>query len=383
MIEILKERYYLDCIEIRRDLHKIPEEGLKEFKTNKYIMNYLNKIGLKCEKSAGTGVICFFDVGSDETYAFRADMDGLSIAEENNIDFKSEHNGMMHACGHDGHMTILLLFAKYLVENKDKIKKNILLIFQPAEEGPGGARIMVEEGVLRRFHVKNVFGLHIEPYIQKGKIATKPGNFFASTTEFTINIEGKSAHGAKPEDGIDAIVIASEFIMAVQTIISRGIAPTKESLITIGTIKGGDRLNVIPRFVTFDGTIRAMEESIKNRIYEKMTNLAQGFEKAYDCHINIDFRPCYPALQNDKRLYEQIKPAFKDRFIEADITMGAEDFSFFSKTVPSLYFQVGVQDDEKGYNAPAHSSRFNFDEEDLLVGLEADINVAKIMGALE
>ena len=280
MFEQIKEKYFEEITRIRRDLHQIPEEGLKEFETSKYIKTYLSNLGFKYEETAGTGVLCFINAGSEETYAFRSDMDGLSMEENNDIDFKSKHCNMMHACGHDGHMAILLVFAKYLSENKDKLKKNILLIFQPAEEGPGGAKLIIKEGKLKKYNVKNVFGLHLSPNVPKGKYSSKPYGFYAASTEFSVFIDGKASHGAAPHNGIDSIVIAAQYINGIQSIVSRNINPIKEGLITIGTIKGGDRINIIAEHVEMEGTIRTLDKNTYEIIDKRMHKLAEGLSEA-------------------------------------------------------------------------------------------------------
>ncbi len=378
MFEFLKKNYHLDAIKIRRDLHKIPEVGFEEIKTSNYIYEFLSELGLSPKKIIDTGVICYIDYGSKETIAFRADIDALTIEEENDVEYKSTHKGLMHACGHDAHGTILLLFAKYLKENVEKNNKNILLMFQPAEEGPGGAEPMLKEGIFKEYNVVNCFGLHVSSNYPEGKVACKEGYIFASTTELYIDIEGMAAHGASPHQGIDAIVIASQFINGVQTIVSRNIDPIKEGLVTIGTINGGDRLNIIPRIVKMTGTIRAMEKETKDLIVDRIESLRKGLEISYNCKINIEFRHLYPAIYNDKDLYEKIKPALGKDLMVADITMGAEDFSYFALEVPSVYFLLGTRNEEKGFTYPAHNSRFDLSEESLLYGLLAYINILKL-----
>ena len=382
MFEQIKEKYFEEITKIRRDLHQIPEEGLKEFETSKYIKTYLLNLGFKYEETASTGVLCFINAGSEETYAFRSDMDGLSMEENNDIDFKSKHCNMMHACGHDGHMTILLVFAKYLSENKDKLKKNILLIFQPAEEGPGEAKLIIKEGKLKKYNVKNVFALHLSPNIPKGKYSSKPYGFYAASTEFTVFIDGKASHGAAPHNGVDSIVIAAQYINGIQSIVSRNINPIKEGLITIGTIKGGDRINIIAEHVEMEGTIRTLDKNTYNIIDKRMHTLADGLSEAYGCKITYDWRPFYGITYNDKELYDKVVPAFGDDYILGDAILSAEDFSFYSEEVPSFFYELGIREEDKGYVNPLHSVNFNFDEESLLYGVMGNINIIKTLGII-
>lgn len=383
MFDILKEKYFEEIKRIRRDLHRIPEEGLKEYKTSQYIKDYLTSLGLEYDITAQTGVLCYFDAGSSDTYAFRTDMDGLSIVENNDIDFKSSHCDMMHACGHDGHMAILLVFAKYLSENKINLKSNILLIFQPAEEGPGGAKLIIEEGKLKEYNVKNVFALHLSPNVPKGKYSSKPYGFYAASTEFSVFIDGKASHGAAPHNGVDAIVIAAQFINGIQSIVSRNINPIKEGLITIGTVKGGDRINIIAEHVEMEGTIRTLDKNTYGIIDKRMHVLADGLSEAYGCQITYDWRPFYGITYNDKDLFDKVIPAFGDDFIPAEAILSAEDFSFYSEEVSCFFYELGIREEEKGYIYPLHNANFNFDEESLLYGVMGNINILKTLGAIE
>lgn len=383
MIKDLEKKYLADITKTRRDLHQIPEEGLKEFKTQKYIMDFLTSLGLEPKKVASTGVYCFIDKGADESIGFRSDMDGLGIEEQNDIKFKSKHNGMMHACGHDGHMSALLYTIKYLVDNKEKIKKNLLFVFQPAEEGPGGAELVIKSGILEKYNVKHMFAMHVAADIEQGKYGSRPGNFYAASTEFSVFIKGKSAHGAWPQNGVDAIVIASQFINGVQTIVSRSLSPISEKAITIGTIKGGDRLNVIADYVEMDGIIRTLDPKVYERLIQRLKSLAKGLNEAYECEITFDFRPFYHRLYNDKELFEKIKPAFNKKLEIVDVVLSAEDFAYYGEKVPSVFYELGIGNKEKGFLSPIHTPTFNFDEKCLLYALEANINILKILGAYE
>lgn len=221
----------------RRELHQIPELGLEEYKTCAYIGEKLKEFGLHPFTIAKTGVYVYIDAGSDETYAFRADMDALEAEEENDVEYSSKHPGKMHACGHDGHMAMLLGLAKVLSKTEN-IKKNILLIFQPAEEGPGGAKIITESGIFEKYNVKGIFGIHLFPTLDEGIIASKAGPFMAQSGEIDVIIKGEGGHGGMPHNAIDSILVASKFLSSCQSIISRSISPLETAVISFGKIRG-------------------------------------------------------------------------------------------------------------------------------------------------
>ncbi|RBP63844.1 hippurate hydrolase [Alkalibaculum bacchi] len=362
-----------EAIAVRRYLHTIPEEGFKEYKTSEYIYNYLSNLGIKTiEKVATTGIIAFFPGESkDETIAFRADMDGLSIDEENAWEYVSTHKGMMHGCGHDGHMTILLLMAKYMVENHIAPKKNVLLIFQPAEEGPGGAEVIVKEGILQKYKVKKIYGCHIMPTVEEGTIGCKSGPLMAQTAEFYINIKGKSGHAAVPHKSIDAIMISAQLINALNNIISRNIDPIETTLFSIGTINGGSRVNVVAGEVHLSGTMRAFDEETFNLIEKRLIEIVNGYEKAFDCSIECKVIRMYPPVINEPQMYQEFLSYLGDiPYKEVPPMMIAEDFSFYQREVPGVFFYLGSKNEEKDYVYGLHHSKFNFNERILLRAVE-------------
>lgn len=362
-----------EVIQIRHDLHQIPELGFEEYKTSKYIVDYLKKLDFKVyDKVAKTGVIGYLR-GSEgkNTIAFRADMDALPVSEKTGLPFCSKHDGKMHACGHDGHMAILLGFAKYIFINKEKIKDNILLIFQPAEEGPGGAEVMVKEGILERFNVDRIYGLHLYPDVEEGIVAVRPGAMMAQTGEFDIYITGKSGHGAIPQNSIDSIVIGADLISSFQSIVSRNISPIEPVVLTIGKIKGGERRNVIAGKLYMEGTLRAFNESVYKKVKNKMISFAKGLEISYGSKIEIVFRDMYPPVNNNEKLVEnfiEIVGYENLKIIEPQMT--AEDFSYYQKKIPGLFFFLGVKNQEKGHTFPLHNSKFNFNDEILITGIQ-------------
>ncbi|WP_432663921.1 amidohydrolase [Wukongibacter baidiensis] len=373
-------------IKARRDLHQIPELGFKEYKTNEYITNFLKKLEIdNIEKTAGTGVMVYFK-GSEgnKTIAFRADIDALPISERTDVEYSSQHNGMMHACGHDGHTAILLGFAMYLSQNRAKIKDNILLIFQPAEEGPGGAEIIVKEGVFKRYNVDSIYGLHLYPDVMEGKVGLKSGPIMAQTGEFDIHIKGKSGHGAMPHNSKDSIVIASELINSIHHIISRNVDPVEPAVITIGRIEGGERRNVIAGEVVMEGTMRAFNESIYKKMKRKMKIVSKSLAMAHDCEIDVVFRDMYPFVDNDKKLVDNFIAAIGEEHIEiVKPQMTAEDFSYYQRAVPGLFFFLGVRNEEKGYVYSLHNSKFNFNEDVLAAGVQIYVSTLIHNNSLE
>lgn len=381
--EIIKFKEEIE--NIRRDLHRIPEEGFSEFKTSKYIKDYLNLINIEFEESAKTGIVGYIKVnGARKTYAFRSDMDALSMIENTNHDFKSRHEGFMHGCGHDGHMSILLIFAKYLSQNRESLKENIVFIFQPAEEGPGGADVMVKEGVLKRHKIDEIYGIHLYPEVKSGRFSYREGPMMAMTGEFDVKITGKSGHGAIPHKALDAIIIASELVSKLQNIVSRFINPIEGAVLTVGRMECGVRRNIIAEDALLEGTIRAFNQNVYNTIKSKFADYVKGMEVSYGCEIDLVFRDMYPAVVNDKSLCDQFKLANEKEFIieEIEPQMIAEDFSYFQKEVPGLFMFLGVRNEEKNHVFPLHNSKFNFDEEVLLCGVQGYYNMLRYKNCL-
>lgn len=366
----------------RRELHTIPETGFEEFKTNSYLRKALEDMGYTPIDTCKTGLLVFLE-GEDksETYAFRTDIDALNIQEETGVDFESTHQGKMHACGHDGHMATLLGFAEYLKDKK--LLKNVLLIFQPAEEGPGGAKFIVEEGILDKYNVKAVFGLHLFPTLPEGVIGCKAGPLMAQTGEIDIDIRGKSGHGAMPHTTIDTLLITSKLLEAYQSIVSRNVSPMDNAVLTFGKMTGGTARNIIAESVRIEGTARAFSREQFDFIMDKMCQINRGFETAFGVEIKEDIRPLYPAVHNSSALYERFKNAVKDmNFREVEAVMLAEDFAFYQEAVEGLFFFLGTQNDQLGYNNPLHNCRFNFVEEVLLEGIKVYVNLLKEFGIL-
>lgn len=353
----------------RRDLHQIPELGLQEFKTSKYLKEQLEKMGYQPISVLETGILVYLDCNKDKTLAFRSDMDALKIGEQTGCDFASKHQGYMHACGHDGHMAALLGLAKKLAESSKQFDHNILLIFQPAEESPGGAKLICEAGVLKKYHVKAIFGLHLMPSIEAGKIACRPGPLMAQNGELDVTVTGKSAHAGLYHLGIDSIMIASSLICQYQNILTRVIAPVESCVINIGEIQGGTVRNIVADQTVFKGTVRTYSEAVFKKITDTMEALNQGMEAAYGCKIDFSCPPMYPPVLNDYDLYRQFVELTGDNYEELkEPLMLAEDFAFYQRDVPGIFFYVGTKTNQ--YQSGLHTETFNFDEDVLLQAVE-------------
>ena len=365
---ILMENLIEELSDLRHELHKYPEPGFKEYKTSKFISNYLKKLNLTVyENVEGTGVIALLKGHAGiKTTAIRSDMDGLNVTEEIKVPFLSENKGYMHACGHDGHMAAVLFLAKKLSLNND-LKNNVVFIFQPAEEGPGGAKPLVENGILSNFNISSVLSMHIFPELDEGMIGCCAGPITASNAEVDLKITGKSSHGALPHKGIDSIVAASSFILSVQSIVSRRIDPRDGAVVTFGKIKGGEARNIIAGNTILEGTIRAFEETNYNLIKDLLFNSARGIEETYGVKADIEIRDMYPSVYNDEHLLTILKESVgSDKLSIIKPLMIAEDFSYYKKIAPTLMFMLGSRNEEKGYVYPLHNSKFNFDEKILL-----------------
>lgn len=365
-----------EIIRVRRYLHSIPEIGFNEFKTSKFIQEELDKLGFEVEKVAKTGVIGFRKGSSNKgAVAFRADMDALSVLEKNDIPFVSKEEGKMHACGHDGHMSILLGLAMCLSDYQE-LQRDIVLIFQPAEEGPGGAEIIIEEGIFEKYNIECIFGLHILPDVEEGKIGIKPGPLMAATGEFDIVLKTQGGHGAMPHTAIDGIFIASQLISSLQSIVSRNVEPIEGAVVSIGTIEGGEAKNIIASEVKMGGTIRAFNSEVYDLIKRRIIEICKGIEIIYNIEIETKIKDMYPAVVNNEKLYELFLDTLeKDEVVNIKPMMISEDFSYYQRKVPGIFFMLGCRNEELGYIYPLHNNCFNFNEEILITGVEKYLNI--------
>ncbi|WP_294065430.1 M20 family metallopeptidase [uncultured Fusobacterium sp.] len=361
-----------DIIKNRRALHQIPETALEEFKTKEYLKNYLISIGLEPQEIVETGLFVYIEGKDKENcIAFRSDIDALNIKEETGAEFESKHIGKMHACGHDGHMTTLLAFAKYLTTIQP-LEKSVLLIFQPAEESPGRAKDIVETGLLKKYNVKAIYGMHLFPELPEGTVASKEGPFFAQAALMTTTITGKSGHGAMPHKTIDPLMAFTKIVDGYQTIVSRNLSPFDPGVVTIGKFCGGSAQNIIADTVKFWGTIRTFKEENTEFIIDRIKEIHRGVELSYRVKIDEKIDIVYPPVVNDKELYKKFVETMKDmNYVEHEALTISEDFAYYQKEVPGIFMLLGTRSEEKGFVHPLHSCHFNFDEKVLLKGVEA------------
>lgn len=377
------EAYFQNMVEelrqIRRDLHKIPELGLKEYKTSAYIREKLEGFGItELETWLETGVVAVIrGKGKKEAVAFRADMDALPVTEQTGCDFTSEHVGCMHACGHDGHVTVLLGFAKYLQEHKDELENDVVLIFQPAEEGPGGAQLLVDAGLFEKHPVRCIIGCHIFPQVPQGKVACRKGAMMARNGEVDVHIYGESAHGAQPQLGHDAVLAAGAVITGLHTILSRNVSPLDSGVLTFGAIYGGEACNIIAKEVKLEGTMRAFSDEAYETMTKRVQEVASGIAAGYGCKGEAVFRHMYRVVDNDPKLVELLQEVAGDAYEETPPYMLAEDFSLYLQKVPGMFFFLGSGNAEKGYTHSLHSAQFQFDEEILALGVETYAKLLK------
>lgn len=361
-----------DIVKNRRALHQIPETALEEFKTKEYLKNYLISIGLEPQEIVETGLFVYIEGKDKENcIAFRSDIDALNIKEETGAEFESKHVGKMHACGHDGHMTTLLGFAKYLTTIQP-LEKSVLLIFQPAEESPGRAKDIVETGLLKKYNVKAIYGMHLFPELPEGTVASKEGPFFAQAALMTTTITGKSGHGAMPHKTIDPLMAFTKIVDGYQTIVSRNLSPFDPGVVTIGKFCGGSAQNIIADTVNFWGTIRTFKEENTEFIIDRIKEIHRGIELSYRVKIDEKIDIVYPPVINDKELYKKFVETMKDmNYVEHEALTISEDFAYYQKEVPGIFMLLGTRSEEKGFVHPLHSCHFNFDEKVLLKGVEA------------
>ena len=374
-IKNIKDEIYA----IRRHFHRYPELSFKEFNTAETISEHLDKLGISHKKGVGkTGVVGEINFGPGPTIALRADMDALPIQEENNLDYKSLNDGVMHACGHDGHMAILLGAANALSKNSKLKKGTVRFIFQPAEEGLGGAKYMIEDGCLDK--VDEIYGLHLWNYQLYGEVGIKDGPVMASADLFDIEVSGKGGHGATPQGTIDAIVVASNLVTMLQTIVSRNTNPLESTVLSIGKIKGGHNFNIISDKVHMSGTTRAYTEENRTMIKQRMKEVIEGVSKSFGADIKLNYKDGYPPTVNHSSQVEKVLEAASSVVASGAknpyLSMGGEDFSYYLQNKPGCFFFVGSAPNENEIlSTPHHCSHFNIDERALLIGASVYVNL--------
>lgn len=369
---------------IRRELHQYPELGFQEFKTAQLIKKELDILGIPYQSEiAKTGVVALIKGAKPgKTVLLRADMDALPINEEAECEYKSLTPGVMHACGHDGHVAGLLGAAMILNELKENISGNIKLVFQPAEEGPGGAKPMIDEGILENPKVDAAYACHLWPNSPAGKILIKDGNLMAHPTGFDIEIKGVGGHGSTPEKTVDPVIIGCQAIINFQNIISRNISAMRPAVLSCCSIKAGEAGNVIPDRLTIKGTIRTLDENLTTDILDKMDSILKGLCDAYGAKYNFIVERMYPTLKNDSNLFSFTKSSLinvvgEDNIILMDEPlMGSEDFSYISNEVPSNFFFIGTRENQEEIETLLHHPRLKWDDKHLEVSSKALAQVA-------
>jgi hippurate hydrolase len=373
-----EERQMMNKIEelrrYRRDLHQIPEAGFREFKTKEYLLSVLCQHDeWEIAEVTETGLCAFLSADAPSlpgAVAFRSDMDGLTTEEHNDVPYRSQNNGMMHACGHDGHMAMLLWLASALPAMKSVLPQNVVLVFQPAEEGPGGAEAMLSAGIVDRYDIRRMYAIHLGPSDEPGSLATRPGPFMARSSEIDITVHGKSSHCSAAHKGIDALSIGCRLLNDLyereQTIL-----PEEEfRLLKFGRMESGVVRNAISDRTTLEGTLRCFSEEAFSVLLAMLRSAADSLEEETGCVIEIRHTQGYPPLINDAALFEQAREALSDVcFITLrKPSMASDDFAFFSQVVPSLCLFLGT-----GNKTPLHSDVFDFDESVLANGVDAYI----------
>ncbi len=367
-----------ELIATRRDLHRHPELGYAEFRTAGIVAERLKKFGFVVREGVGgTGVIGVWE-GSEPGHpavAFRADMDALPLQEENTHDFCSKTPGCMHACGHDGHVAILLGFARWLSESGQRFPGPVSLIFQPAEEGGGGAERMIAGAALTDPPVSHIFGLHLWAPAPAGVVAIKAGALMASTDSFTITVRGHGGHGAIPHTATDSVVVAAAITTQLQSIVARQIDPLEPAVVTVGRISAGTSDNIIAERAELVGTARSFNTEVRARIPELIERMARGVAAGHGAEIDFEWRAQYPATINDEVATafarETAQAVFGHEWVvESPPTMGAEDMSYYLQKIPGCFVFLGAGNPEKGMVYPHHNPRFDFDEDVLSQGVE-------------
>jgi len=369
-----------DIIAMRRDLHEHPELAFEEVRTSGIVAQRLRTMGLEVQTGvAKTGVVGLLRGGISKpgakTIAIRADMDALPIQEMNDINYRSTIDGKMHACGHDGHTSILLAVADLLNKRREELTGNVKFVFQPAEESIGGAEPMIKEGAMQ--DVDGIIGLHLISDYPLGRVGVRAGAVFASADKFILTVKGKGGHAAMPETTVDPIVISAYIVTALQTLISRETSPLSPAVITVGKIQAGTAFNIIPESAEMHGTIRAFSAEHRSKLMRRLGEIAQGIATAMGGSCEVEVIGGCPPCVNDPKMTEIVRDAataaVEEKEVDASeevMTTGSDDMACFLEAVPGCYFIVGAKNEEKGANYPHHHPRFNIDEDALPIGVE-------------
>ena len=374
-LKTLAQKHHESVIALRRYFHAHPELSNEEFNTQKKIMEVLTELGLKPRPIFKTGVIADLKGGKPgRCVAIRADIDALNLQDECGKPYQSVNANACHACGHDGHMAMLLGVAKVLTDYKDELPGTIRFLFQPAEEKfPGGAKFLVQEGALDG--VDAVIGAHLWQPVPAGCIGVKSGEFMAAPDEFDISIQGRGGHGSMPHQTVDALLVAAQISVALNTIVSRSIDPLEKAVVSLGYLHSGDTFNIIPDHADIKGTVRTFKKSVRDKIFERIEAITKGICESAGATYKIHVDESYPALINDEATINTFIEAGTealgaDKVLKVNATMGAEDFSYYLEKVPGAFIFVGDGNAEKGIIYPQHHPRYDMDEDALAGGVE-------------
>jgi amidohydrolase len=376
-VQQLAKDMHPSVVSTRRHLHANPELSFKEFKTSAFVKERLDQMEIPWSPMAGTGIVAMIQGSkpSDKLIALRADMDALPIVEKNEVDYASTNQGVMHACGHDAHTSSLLGTASILQSMKDDFGGKVKLIFQPGEEIlPGGASLMISEGVLVENKPSAVIGQHVSPNIPAGKIGIRKGKFMASMDEIFVTVKGKGGHGAQPHMNIDPVMISAQILVALQQVVSRIANPAEPTVLSFGKVIADGAINVIPNSVYMEGTFRAMNEEWRNEAHKRMKKIAEGIAESFGGSCEFKIVRGYPFLINEPKLTDKVQSYAeeyigKDNVVPQDIWMAAEDFSMYSQAADSCFYLIGVRNEGKGYTSSLHTPTFNLDEAALETGM--------------
>lgn len=378
-IRLLAEAHYTDVLAMRRHLHMHPELSYQEVETSSFVAAQLQRLGLEVQTGiGGHGLTAFIRGNNPESrlVALRADMDALPIVEQNDVDYKSKREGLMHACGHDVHTSSLLGAAIILNELRDQFEGTIQLVFQPAEEVlPGGASLMLKDGVFAKRKPQAIFGQHVYPELPAGKIGLKPGVYMASADELYVTVKGRGGHGAKPDRNIDPVLIASHLIVALQQVVSRWAHPAMPSVLSFGKVIANGATNIIPSEVKLEGTFRTFDERWRKDAHERMIALAEGLVKGMGGEVDFRIEVGYPVLKNDESLTLRAREMAveylgSENVVDLDVRMTAEDFAYYGHEMPGCFYRLGTAspvDETKSFSV--HHPRFDIDEEALKTGM--------------
>lgn len=377
-IKELATKAHPEVVAIRRDLHAHPELSFNENRTAAKVCEYLDKWGIPYQNGvAKTGVVALIEGQNPtkKTIALRADMDALPIQETNEVDYKSVNEGIMHACGHDVHTASVLGTAYILSQLRDSFEGTVKLIFQPSEEKlPGGASVMIAEGVLENPKPTAIYGQHVYPDLPAGKVGFRPGMYMASCDEIYVTVKGKGGHGALPHRNIDPVLIAAHMIVALQQIISRNADPRIPSVLSFGKVIANGATNIIPDEVYLEGTFRTLNEEWRNRAHQLLIELAEGLAKSMGGSVDFDIQKGYPYLTNDPALTHRAIAAAKaylgdENVIDLDVRMTAEDFAWYSQKLPACFYRLGTSSPDGKFTSSVHTPTFNIDESALETGM--------------